>query len=765
LVTRGQRLNELNRRRDPSEQLVKFIRWGDLDKAVEYLDRILKQSDRPAQIEAHIFGELCQLLHHKIRIFDPRKHKDPRVHLDELVRIYRRRLALPQPRSTQHLLACYLRSGNLQQGATLWSWLVKQEDAAYVNLENYGLAIEIYARNGATLDQCEDIFQQAVARFPMSFNSYHLSPGAILADPSVYTSAPGTSLNLLAGTMAARFIRGDVKGAWLLFDTALRLHPTQMPPSFVANIAEQRPVSEVLQALGIVMRGGTPVSGALLAKTLEDARSMMLTKMSRTIKQQNPTNRDRRRVETKLECLQTFLSLVRLAHVTKTGIFPESFARCFVELVLDYLVAIHQEAPNGKTRRLEVETIAEIAALLRLLGTGIHVETCRQLILYGEILHNPDLIRLGATQLQNLTPSDEGSKSFETCRWLLRAYGNIKDAQGVQRAWKEHLGGEGDVLAFKHMPVPWAYLEHACKKAGCEEFFEAEKARVEEREQIKYPRIESLAESIFEDKGPPPSLAHSLSADEIGPWQRAPLEAIRELRILIESGLVMDLGKYPVTKLSIFPQREVPEQWTKRLYEELCIDPNIVASPQAQSAPSPKDAPTETSSSPPSTAPAANITLSPTSIPLGSLRQQNWAAMTSLLQQSMHFERLVSQRVDLALAAGKPVGQIRSLAGAKQGKRRRDLEETFSISEQETGVAMEDWLDISNDRRDILRRQMEAGIQMREEDIGRGAWWKRKQVEDGQDRSSVAEAGTESEDGFEGYHDWRKDVLEARRVR
>ena len=133
------------------------------------------------------FKKIAQCLHHCLRSekrsTDAKKRRED---LEELLAFAERLVddvvkgnLYPNRQAHVHLIGFFKESGVRDAGVRFWKWLEQQEDQ-YVNEDVYGAAIELLAVNGSSLAELEDLYQQALNRFPGNFSAYHLSPEAIV---------------------------------------------------------------------------------------------------------------------------------------------------------------------------------------------------------------------------------------------------------------------------------------------------------------------------------------------------------------------------------------------------------------------------------------------------------------------------------------------------------------------------------------------------------------------------------------------------------
>lgn len=137
-------------------------------------------------------------------------------------------------------------------------------------MKTYGAAIELLAECGRGLESYEEVYAHGLKRFPGTFNEYHMSHGALLQNRDKLTMLPRTSMSLLQGIVAARLTYVDWRNAYLGLDTALRLHPTQVPPNMLQAFLRERPIQEVYQVFCLLCQGGSPVRPEIVTAMLFD---------------------------------------------------------------------------------------------------------------------------------------------------------------------------------------------------------------------------------------------------------------------------------------------------------------------------------------------------------------------------------------------------------------------------------------------------------------------------------------------------------------
>lgn len=197
-----------------------------------------------------------QLLHFRIRnLPEKTRNAHPFVDFaDLLTSLYKQGQLAPHPVASVHLLSIYKEVKQFGKGHELWSWLTKRGED-YLDARVYGAALELFAYSGKmSLQELEDLYQHALDEDSGTFSSYHMSPNAILPDRSQYITLDGIRITLLQGIITARLLHGDWRNAYMALDTALRLHPTSLPPRIFEIFCYERPLAESYKVFHVACR-------------------------------------------------------------------------------------------------------------------------------------------------------------------------------------------------------------------------------------------------------------------------------------------------------------------------------------------------------------------------------------------------------------------------------------------------------------------------------------------------------------------------------
>lgn len=175
----------------------------------------------------------------------------------------------PHHAANLHLLSFLKEAGHFDRAVRFWEWL-KQKSNDFVDAAVYGAAIELLTMQGkADLAELEAVYAEGLRRFPGNFAQYHLSPEAMVPDRGRPVEIKGLPTSLLQGIISARIERGDWRNAYLGFDTALRLFPTQVPERFFEMFVYKRPLAESYTVFAMACRSGVSLRPEILTALLK----------------------------------------------------------------------------------------------------------------------------------------------------------------------------------------------------------------------------------------------------------------------------------------------------------------------------------------------------------------------------------------------------------------------------------------------------------------------------------------------------------------
>ena len=595
-------------------------------------------------LESEDTVEVCRLLH-----YGERSHGELissaaiAEHVKEVVDHYQCRRLPPNPEASLHLVSYFKESNQYDAGLEFWHWIVRQ-DNNYLDLRTYGAALELLALYGQPLAYCEEVYSHGLKRFPESFNEYHLSPGAIVTQLDQPTRIRKTSMGLLQGIMKARLIHGDWRNAYLALDTALRLHPTQMPSHIFHAFLEERPINETYQIFCLLCQSGSQIKPYDVTWMLNDL-----------VDGQRPGTGDN--VD-----LDIALAILNAIHLYSAS--GRLLSARHLNILLQSSVMLLPSIGSNDSLRLvgsymdPVALVRQLFSIFNFLGISPEISTYNTVITAAGRLRHKGTLAWAVKAL-----SDSGLASNEiTFECLLIAAARTTGAAQVEST---RISRDPTIAL---MPSTWAALARATSCAGNIDFL---------RDQMKLHNVSDqkstirkvhaeLAKSQRSDFSEPAVLPapdlHSRCESRVTDFSAA-LQAFQTLLGNPDFG---NLKKQPAARQTIYSiSNVINEGWRKNLYHELSIDPTALAAFEAEASADTKV---------PETYKNSGTVESPTGFRFDELRYRNWKGINELLDHAQLFESRMEQAVDKAIQEGNPSKQVRSTKGlSTRGPRQRLL--------------------------------------------------------------------------------------------
>ncbi|KAI9767477.1 MAG: hypothetical protein M1840_005706 [Geoglossum simile] len=585
--------------------------------------------------------ELARLLHNRYRrlksLDTPQTEAKEQLlgYVKRLIADLVRRKIRPHPLASLHILSYCKESQEFDVGVEFWEWILPQ-DGAFLDARTYGAGIELLAYYGKPLHYLESLYTQALKRYPGAFSEYHLSPQAIVQDPSRPSIAPGSRLLLLQGILTARLVHGDWRNAYLALDTALRLYPDQVPLRFFELFIYERPLNEAYEVFHVACRSGCPPTERAFTTLLSRLAAYQLG--CQTVLQ---------RIDV-LECMLTGLQAhhgaggrVVVWHLNK---ITQAILQILPSASLPLRVAAYEPLFKmmDSTAKLLINILSE-------LGVSANTATFNAFISEGGKLKRPDMV---ASALQRLYEAGL-EPNVLTRRCLLLAAGRIRDAAGVEGAW--HSIVESAVQSdSKVVSGPeWTTLVKAGIRAGnvafVKEQFRKYKSSLPEH-------IVALEEELDlpTQVGAPVERAYTLPEEtegESGDSQVPPMDPLPEIlrklggisdqlndfRNSARSSQPYDFYTSPLNiQTPKKPQEidKIPDCSYRDFYNKLSTERGSGIAAKEEESPT---------------------TRTLTGFTLAELRYQNWKAINELLIMSDDAQATEARKVEQALKAGKPV--------------------------------------------------------------------------------------------------------------
>ncbi|KAF2173874.1 hypothetical protein M409DRAFT_16143 [Zasmidium cellare ATCC 36951] len=553
----------------------------------------------------------------------------------QLVKDIRKERLLPHIYAHVHLLGVFKESGTYDGGIKFWEWLQAQ-DEEYVNADVYSVAIDLLARTGTPLEELEQLYEDALARFPGTFNAYHLSPNAILEDREHEFPVKGVPMSLLLSITVARLLGGDSHKAYLAFDTALRLYPTTAPTRFFAIFKDERPLSEFFTVFAIACRAGIQLPVAYYKLLVSRLRQ----------------SSDLKSVSVHLSALRAMLAATHLQFGAKGTIH----ANTVNELTIAVIQTVRLPSLSSLEAKERRELVDEILGMVKQM-LGIFA---RYGALPGEALFNSIITNIGGfsgdKSVISIALADMKALEIEasdiTRRSILIAAGVMQDADLLQSSWKDISESRGKRNACPDVADLHA-LVTAARRANLIDFARNQLELVKES-------IDAKDHAVFEDrfaKSPDEPEKSDASLDSVAPEISEGIAGLKKEIADLDSATkdrssVQDLSGKSLS-MALIP----PPDWLRLSYEEMrnLYDEFTTEQRPSTSPAKNRDAGVTTSSSPlPESQESSPSPVSTTNIPFGTLRFQNWEAVNYLLWLSRKHDDDYNSAVDRAISAGMP---------------------------------------------------------------------------------------------------------------
>jgi tetratricopeptide (TPR) repeat protein len=582
-----------------------------------------------------------------------------------------------------HLLSIYKETRRFEKGKELWSWLIRQ-DEDYVDLGVYGAAIELLAYAGESLERSEELYNQALTRFPDNFIEYHLSPEAIVPDRGQPMVLP-IPMTLLQGILTARVLAGDWRNAYLALDTALRLIPDLTPSRFFGILINERPVSEAVRVFQLACRAKVRLSPTLLTTLISRMRDAA---------NENVQDANAHVLVENLRIAMTVLDLVRMHAGVSGQFFGQHFSTIITKCLLPLVYWYPDDRPIRQHQALFNRDVTILARELLDLylpqdGLGV-ISAYNSLITLAGHARDADTV---VYAIKRITDTQRGPDDV-TCRALIGAAAMCGNPEGLwQKAWRtmveyteekkqeveeQHWKVLATSMCYLPGPEGIAFLEGEMKKYGLNEKL---------RSTIRVLATKSRRRIS-------PTVGEEIEFQPFSELMRRVLNLTKEQMIdFDEDGLL--------TPFCVSPTLGSAED-LRTIYDELTTD---------HTQPSPIHVDSSDLGSMTADREATELTPIPTSVidasglPYSEHRFQNWVATTELLVMAERHERSYELHIDHAIRKIKPVSD------ADGGKNRRSA----AVEKFGTDTRPLQWLEPESDHLlDEESMKLVKGLELKE---------------------------------------------------
>lgn len=373
---------------------------------------------------------LAQSLHYRIRdVPIQARTENPLLEIAQLItNDYKLGKLAAHPLASVHMLSIYKEAQQYAKGHDLWLWLSKQGDE-HLDARVYGAAIELLAYSGqADLQELEELYQYALETYAGTFAGYHLSPNAVLPDRLEPITLDGMPMTLLQGILTARLLLGDWQNAYMALDTALRLHPTDLPPRFFEIFCYERPLVESYKLFHIACR------------SLTVTHPRLLTTLLNRILDENPSNKlTASQLQKNLEVLDQALDTVKAyagagGDLTKehVSLMVKAMSNLVIFIPLDYTID-PKTIESYEQHNARIASLAErlVESLVPFLGRRVSSAYHTLIGLAGRA-RDSELILRAFSRI----PECGDSITIVSHRSLITALGLTGNFEAVKIAWE-----------------------------------------------------------------------------------------------------------------------------------------------------------------------------------------------------------------------------------------------------------------------------------------------------------------------------------------
>lgn len=498
---------------------------------------------------------------------------------------------LPHPSAHVHLLGIFKSFEEYDEGYAFWQWLAAR-DEPYVSHAVYGAAIELmaYGKIGALPDM-ENLYAEALKRFPGTFAEYHLSPNAIVPHRNQPVAMVDLPILLLQGITTARILLGEWKNAYLALDTALRLRPVLLPERFFEIFIIYRPLEEAYAAYLVACRHGIAFKPNHLSVLMKRLRTAMT----------NSTHLHSRLLL--LRAIANAIYAYQQAGGELEGVLIGGFIRAFEMLWPGNESGADFDEVTSQYRDAVVSVAHGMVSQLLRAGMPIHPSLFTALISLAGSQNVPSLLQstLGDAQTMKVELDDIGR------RIVLRSAGLVGDHSLMNKYWElivSVAAGKGEHVAAED----WVTFAKVCKHSDYVQYC---RDQMESLEHTIPTHLKSRLHTILEH-----GIVHHQSylkwtgVKQFATQVQELQSQINNIIAVTMSGQRMDLKKSPFY-MNIDPTRKplgTPEDF-RTIYDEYTIDPHQP----------PQETETHTA---------------PNGIPLDELRFQNWVSIVEMMDHA-----------------------------------------------------------------------------------------------------------------------------------
>ncbi|KAF1979661.1 hypothetical protein BU23DRAFT_548863 [Bimuria novae-zelandiae CBS 107.79] len=518
----------------------------------------------------------------------------------------------PHPMAFVHLLGIYRDRKMYDEGYALWQWLSQQDDN-YLSQAVYGAAIELLAYSRQVrLPELENLYLDALQRFPGTFAQYHLSPDAIVPDRGQPTLIANLPITLLQGITTARIFHNDWKNAYLALDTALRLYPAQLPARFFELFVYNRPLEEGYTAFLVACRAGIIIPPGYLSGLIAKIRKAM---------EHCDLLRDR-------AVLLRAIANATYAYLQAGGslqpIHVAAFLTSFGSLLPEPASGENYEGDMASIRNIIVTRAHETLSTWFQAGLPPSPNAFTALINLAGRLRVPDLLRVSLHDIETaqVNIGDIG------LRTVLTSAGQTGAKDLIEETWAS-IVHKADSMGRQIDWRDWICLSKACRRAQHLDYFNAQLS--EQEHAIPTPYKDMIVETLDNELPHTETTMQSLNPDAFETQFAELNQQIKNITAVVMSGQRLNIQQNPFY-MSLDPEKLPLANILvlRDVYNEYTVDPH---QPPAED---------------------ATPFRSSTGIPLDELRFANWVSVVEMMDQA---DKLDKERREAIRRTGSDVTQ------------------------------------------------------------------------------------------------------------
>ena len=523
-----------------------------------------------------------------------------------------------------HLLYIFEKVEQFDQGLELWDWWSRQHDGI-ADLQAFGAALSFSNKAGASLSELENLYLQALERFPGDYAAYHMSPNAVISDRTQMQKVRGMSMRLLQRMCGIRVQHGDLKNAYLDLDTALRLFTCTVHADFFNPLIELRPVAEGYMIVQLACRNGTPPTHRSFRRMLEGLAKEGSTQDLESRLQY---------MHLELDAIHAFAGVSGASKLIMHDLCNTTFK----------LLAHAAQVGSGNISAIIYLLDLIFATAARKNLQVVVDQNYNSLVSAAGSLKSREVLNF-ALRISRLSETSEDPITYCT---IMKTAGSLQDVNMMKQAW-------GKLVDLKQLKSSdWKTFARAAKAAGVPNLVREElKQRSDAKDYVDREVVEAELAKVHSEE--------TLAVDRVLPQHSEPPDAsillaavgqlgskIKKICDMIQSDQLHNFAVEPI-RMSMQPsQINASEADIREVYDRLTMDPRERARNEAK-----VEELVDLSSAPASGKPSPNVVpITSSGFRMDDLRYENWKTINELLVEAA---RQTLGEVGVSLDFGEPL--------------------------------------------------------------------------------------------------------------